>query len=123
MHAFIGLLLYHLNSHSYKILCSDACGPPILSATMSCNRFQFLLAHLSLDNEETREERWKLDRFAAIQEFFEKFSLQCMTCMGPKEYLSLDEPLYLMRMQIGFTQYNPNKPAKYGLLFKSINSA
>ena len=27
-----------------------------------------------------------------------------------------------MRMHIAFKQFNPNKPAKYGLLFKSINS-
>ena len=28
-----------------------------------------------------------------------------------------------MRNQIGIKQYNPNKPAKYGLLFKSLNDA
>ena len=39
------------------------------------------------------------------------------------DYISLDETLYPMRTQIQFKQYNPNKPAKYGLLFKSINAA
>ena len=28
-----------------------------------------------------------------------------------------------MRHQINFRQYNPNKPAKYGLLYKSLNDA
>ena len=28
-----------------------------------------------------------------------------------------------MRVQISFKQFNPSKPAKYGLLFKSINAA
>ena len=28
-----------------------------------------------------------------------------------------------MRHQIAFHQYNPDKPAKYGLLFKSLNPA
>lgn len=28
-----------------------------------------------------------------------------------------------MRHQIAFRQYNPNEPAKYGLLFKSLNAA
>ena len=37
--------------------------------------------------------------------------------------MSLDEKLYSMRNQIGFKQYNPDKPAKYGMLFKSLNSA
>ena len=41
----------------------------------------------------------------------------------PGYYLTLDETLYPMRTQICFKQYNPNKPAKYGLLFKSINAA
>ena len=41
----------------------------------------------------------------------------------PSEYLSIDETLFAMRHQIGFRQYNPNKPAKYGLLYKSLNDA
>ena len=41
----------------------------------------------------------------------------------PSEYLSIDETLYSMRHQINFRQYNPNKPAKYGLLYKSLNDA
>ena len=41
--------------------------------------------------------------------------------MVPSEYICLDETLYPMRHQINFKQYNPNKPAKYGTLFKSIN--
>ena len=28
-----------------------------------------------------------------------------------------------MHTQVNFKQYNPNKPAKYGMLFKSLNSA
>ena len=28
-----------------------------------------------------------------------------------------------MHTQIAFKQYNPDKPAKYGLLFKSVNDA
>ncbi|CAH1242582.1 Hypp6856 [Branchiostoma lanceolatum] len=41
----------------------------------------------------------------------------------PDDYLSLDETLYPMRTQVRFKQFNPSKPAKYGLLFKSINAA
>ena len=43
--------------------------------------------------------------------------------MVPDDYISLDETLYPMRTQISFKQYNPDKPAKYGILFKSLNSA
>ena len=38
-------------------------------------------------------------------------------------YLSIDETLYRTRVVLAFRQYNKNKPAKYGLLFCSINSA
>ena len=41
----------------------------------------------------------------------------------PEDYLTIDETLYPIRTQIAFRQYNPDKPAKYGLLFKSINCA
>ena len=41
----------------------------------------------------------------------------------PNDYLSLDETCYPMKTYIGFNQFNPSKPVKYGLLFKSINSA
>ena len=46
----------------------------------------------------------------------------CSRSLNPDGYLSLDETLYSCRIQIGFRQYNPSKPSKYGLLFKSINS-
>ena len=43
--------------------------------------------------------------------------------MHPDVYLSLDETLYPTRVGVVFPQYNKDKPATYGLLFWSINSA
>lgn len=43
--------------------------------------------------------------------------------MSPDAYLSLDETLYPTRVCVAFRQYNKSKSAKYGLLFRSINSA
>ena len=59
----------------------------------------------------------------AIREFFEKFSNQCMLVLEPGDYLSLDETLYPMQTQLSFQQFNSSKPAKNGLLFKSVNAA
>ena len=40
------------------------------------------------------------------------------------DLLSIDETLYYpMRNRVNFKEFNPNKPTKYGLLFKSINGA
>ena len=43
--------------------------------------------------------------------------------MHPHVYLSLDETLYPTRVGAAFHQYHKEKPAKYVLLFRSINSA
>ena len=125
--ALFGLMYFRglmgLHNHSHDILFSENAGHPMFAATMSRNRFTLLIANLSFDTQEEREEKWKFDRFTAIRKFFELFNLNCLKHVVPSEYLSLDETLYPMRNQIGIKQYNPNKPAKYGLLFKSLNDA
>ena len=92
-------------------------------AVMSLNRFQSLISHLCFDDTETRKKRWKSDRFSAFREIFEHFNDNCAKHLTPNLCTSLYETLYPMRSQIGFKQYNPDKPTKYGMLFKSLNSA
>ena len=125
--AFIGLFLYRglykLNTVAIRKLFSDSYVPPMFSVVMSRNRFIFILHNLPFDDESTHAERWKKDRFTAFCEFFEKLNNQCMLVLAPVDYLSLDETLYPMRTQISFKQFNPSKPVKYGLLFKSVNVA
>ena len=124
--AFIGLLylrgLLGVNNHDVAILFNDLTGNPVFWATMSKNRFKFLFSNISFDNFETRTQRWVCDRFTAIRDIFESFNHSCSSCVLPTDFLSLDETLYLIITRIGFKQFNPNKPAKYGLLFKSINA-
>ena len=115
--------LYNLCGHSTKILFSEERGLPFFGATMSRDRYQFLLSRIGFDNISTRKTRWEHDRFTAFREFFETFNDNCSKHVTPNDYMSLDETLYAMRHQIGFRQYNPDKPAKCGMLFKSINSA
>ena len=125
MSAFIGLCYYRglskLNTISIQKLFSDKYGPPIYSATMSRNRFLFILRHISFDDEDTRDERWRKDRFAAFRSFFKSFNRNCMTCLAPGDYLSLDDTLYPMRTQIGFRQYNPNKPYTFNAIHSMLH--
>ena len=125
--AFLGLIyyrgLYNLSGISAPILFSDTKGLPMFGAVMSRDRFMFLISRISFDNPDTRTDRWKRDRFAAFREFFELFNENCSRYITPGEFLSIDETLYPMRHQIAFRQYNPDKPAKYGMLFKSLNAA
>ena len=53
---------------------------------------------------------------------FLKFNKNCGKFLVPNDYLSLDDTFYPTRTQISFKQFNPSKPAKYGMLYKSINA-
>ena len=84
-------------------------------------RFSFLVKIIQFDDFTTRTNRWKYDRFAAIREFFIQFNENCAKNRGPSEYLSIDETLYPYRGKVSMRQYNPNKPAKYGILYRSLS--
>ena len=94
---------------------------PLFPATMTLNRFVYINRHITLDEIDTREERWKLDRFTAVREIFERFNENCGTALQMGEYGAIDECQYATMMQVSFKTYNPSKPAKYGILFKCIN--
>jgi len=124
--AFIGLLylrgLLGLSGHDVSVLFGKLTGSPIFGATMSKNRFKFLFSHLTFDDPSTRSQRWQFDRFSAFRQVFELFNYNCSKNLVPDDFMSLDETLYPTRGQVAFKQFNPSKPAKYGLLFKSINA-
>ena len=67
------------------------------------------IGHVSLDENQVHD---------AI---FEEFNKNCGKFLVPNDYLSLDDTLYSTKTQISFKQFNPSKPAKYGMLYKSIN--
>ena len=127
IYALFGLFYFRgllgVNLRAVHRLFSDRYGHPVFGGTMSLNRFSFLSGHLCFDDPSTRRERWVTDRFAAFRNIFEEFNDNCSKHLIPSEYLSMDETLYPMRTRIAFRQYNPSKPATYGLLFKSLNDA
>ena len=127
LRAFVGLKyargLLKQNYSCFKNLFQEPIGHPIFGATMAEKRFQFLNKNICFDDKETRGKRFPTDRFAAVREIFEKFNSNCSKSLNPCGFLSLDETLYPCRNKLAFKQYNPNKPARYGILFKSINSA
>ena len=67
-------------------------------------RFEFIIAHISFDDIDTREDRWKNDGFAAIRKFFDDCNKGFGKVLVPKDYLAIDETLYPMRTQISFKQ-------------------
>ena len=95
----------------------------VFRAIMSLNRFRFLSAHIAFDDYSTRQSRWKYDKFAALRSLFESFITNCAKIYAPDTYLSLDESLYPTHVGVSFRVYMKNKPHRYGMLYRSINSA
>ena len=113
--ALIGMIymqaLLGQGHQSTNAMFHEIFGNPVFSATMSRNRFKFLIAHISFDNHTTRSTRWQNDRFAPFRKIFEEFNKNCGKFQVPDNYLSLDETLYPTRTHISFKQFNPRKPA------------
>ena len=87
---------------------------------MSVNRFKFICRFCNFDDKTNCHDRWKNDKFACMQEIFEAMNSRNASMRCPSALLTVDETLYPYRGHIGFKQYNPQKPAKYGLLYRSL---
>ena len=83
---------------------------------MSLHRFKFICCLITFDDKETRNDRWKTDKFACMRELFEDMNERNARMRHPSPLLAINETLHPYRGHIRFKQYNPNKPAKYGLL-------
>ena len=63
------------------------------------------------------------DTFACMRSFFESFNKNTSKFRYQSSYLAVYETLYPYCERIGFRQYNPSKPAKYGLLYRLLCDA
>jgi hypothetical protein len=96
----------------------------VFGATMSCNRFQFLLSHLRFDDITIRTEAREHDKFCAARVVLELFNDACTAALQCGESICVDECLYPTRGR-GFAgrQYLKDKPRKYGMLYRSLNDS
>ena len=92
LHAFIGLMYsraaLNWGNLCYPILFSEH-GHDLFGATMLCNRFGFINAHLTFDDDTTRAYLWKTDRFAALRKVFDLFNTECAKYLHPSEWLTM----------------------------------
>ena len=105
------------------VLFSEKRGLPIFEVAMGKHLFLFITRHLCLDNFETREERWRVDPFAAMLDFLEQCSERFGDAMVSEDYIWTDETYYPTCNHVSFKQYNPDQQAKFEMLFKLLNSA
>lgn len=119
LEAFFGVLLFigvYRSAHeSYEQLWSNEHGRLRLQATMSLNRFKLLLRMVRFDDKNTRDDRQRLDKLAAIRELFDMFVRRCQLCYNPGPHVTVDEQLVGFRGRCGFRVYMSNKPDKYGI--------
>ena len=124
---FFGILYlraaFKLNLMNQNIIWNHEATHSIFGAGMSLSRFQFITRFVTFDDKATREDRWQYDKLARMREFFEAVNVNNARAHYPSFYLAIDETLYPYRGHIGFKQYNPNKPSKYGLLYRSLCDA
>ena len=88
---------------------------------MALYRWLQILKFITFDDKETRNERWQTDRGAAIREVFQLWNSNCSKWLFANVWITIDECLYSMRNKISFKTFNPNKPSKYGMLFRCVN--
>ena len=124
MEAFIGIFYlraaFRLNLLDRDIIWNHESAHDIFGATMSVNRFKFICRFCTFDDKTTRQDRWKNDKFACMREIFEAMNSRNASMRCPSALMAVDETLYPYRGHIGFKQHNPQKPTKYGLLFRSL---
>ena len=93
----------------------------IMCSLLRCPKtFMFMSCFITFDDKEKRPDRWKTDKFACIRELFEAMNERNAKMRYPSPQLAIDETLYPYCGCIGFKQYNPRKPEKYGLLYRSF---
>ncbi|KAF0727034.1 piggyBac transposable element-derived protein 4-like, partial [Aphis craccivora] len=92
-------------------------------ATMSIQRFRFLLRCLRFDDIRDRESRREIDKLAPIRDVFEMLVHNCQKSYSVGAFVTIDEELVKFRGKCPFKQYLPSKPGKYGIkIFAVVDS-
>jgi len=71
----------------------------------------------------TRSTRQASDNFAAIRQLFDMFNNNCRDSYTLSANVTVDETLRKFRCRCKFRVYMPQKPGKYGLLFRVLSDA
>ena len=90
---------------------------PSYKAAFGVNRFENIRRHLRFDDKRKRAEKLKQDKLAAFNYIWCLFIQNCKVQLSLGAYTTVDKPLVPFKGRYPFTQYMPNKPAKYGIKF------
>lgn len=116
--AYLAVLItsgvHHSNKEHVTELFKDY-SHPLYRACIGKNRFKEISRFLRFDDFNTRVERLKTDKAAPISKLFGMLNDNLFKHFDASEFVTIDEQLYSYRGRTRFTQYMPNKPAKYGI--------
>ena len=125
--ALMGLLFFSglMRTSMVRVeeLWANSVGPAIFAATLSTNRFQFLLRALRFDDIDTRQQRRAADRFALFRDLWNMFINNCQANYELSSYVTVDETMLAFHGRCGFIIYIPSKPDRYGLKIISLSDA
>ena len=105
--AFLGLLFLsggkRLATQIFRELCAtDGIGIEYFRASMSYNRFLFLLSAIRFDDKNNRNQRKTTDKLAAIRFIPDEFVKNCKSTYCLSEFFTIDEMLVPFRGRCGF---------------------
>ena len=119
MKAFIGI--FYLQVTFWTIIVYGTVKAPVVYLQHRCLwNALFLSRFIEFDDIHNCNDRLEFGKFILIRDFFKQVNKGSATHCVPSAYLAIDETLYPCRGRVGIRQYNPNKPAKYGLLYYSL---
>uniref|UniRef100_A0A182RWX2 DDE_Tnp_1_7 domain-containing protein n=1 Tax=Anopheles funestus TaxID=62324 RepID=A0A182RWX2_ANOFN len=116
--AYLGLLILAGVTRSNRVNITDlwkTTSHPMFRAAMSFKRFRSISRFIRFDDGNTRAERKKSDKAAAVSKMFDILNANLQACYVAGANVTVDEQLFPFRGGTGFTQYIPSKPAKYGI--------
>jgi len=97
-------------------LFQDPRSDPMYRATMSVTRFEEIRSNMRFDDRSTRNERKEeMGRLAPIKKVFDLFLNNLREAYEPHAELTLDEQQHPYHGHCPLIQFNPAKPAKYGI--------
>ncbi|CAL4241661.1 unnamed protein product, partial [Meganyctiphanes norvegica] len=102
----------HLNTHQ---MWSDTYGGFFYKSLFSQKRFEFLTRALRFDDQATRRDRMRSDRFAHVRDLWDAVIANCKANYKAGAIVTVDEQLLAFRGRCVFRVYISNKPAKYGI--------
>lgn len=110
LHSLAGVFKAH--HRCARELWSSRDGHAAFSATMSFNRFSQLRSSLRFDDPLRRN---TTDKLAPIRDVVNLFNSELRSLYQPGPFLVVDEMLIEFHGRVGFTQYIPTKPGKFGI--------